>query len=174
MSKELTEQWREGTLPEDCYYILTKNGHVRKDRTRFCSHTDEQCFCFTLNREIEEVLAPVPDYDECEELIRKSDKLDKIMSDTVTNQGDCQQIVIDNLNRQIESLQEQLTEANDVIKFYANSTCGDKRIDGSYVVCTKETINGCIEIIYDPNIASNYLKKWDIPNVLVEAELDKK
>ena len=30
MAKSLTEQWREGTLPEDCYYILTKNGHIKK------------------------------------------------------------------------------------------------------------------------------------------------
>ena len=64
MTKTLTEQWREGTLPENCYYILTKNGHIEKDRTRFCSYTDEQCFCFTVNRDIEEVLAPVPSYDE--------------------------------------------------------------------------------------------------------------
>ena len=68
MTKTLTEQWREGTLPEDCYYILDKNGHIRKDRTCFYSHTDEQCFCFTSNKDIEEVLAPVPSYDDCNEL----------------------------------------------------------------------------------------------------------
>lgn len=64
MTKTLTEQWREGTLPEDCYYILTKNGHIKKDRTCFYSHTDEQCFCFISNNDIEEVLAPVPNYNE--------------------------------------------------------------------------------------------------------------
>jgi len=63
MSKELTEKWKNGTLPEDCYYFLTKNGHIRKDRTCFYSHTDEQCFCFTSNKDIEEVLAPVPSYE---------------------------------------------------------------------------------------------------------------
>lgn len=62
MSKELTEKWKNGELPEDCYYILDKNGHIRKDRTCFYSHTEEQCFCFTSNNDIEEVLSAVPDY----------------------------------------------------------------------------------------------------------------
>ena len=64
MTKSLTEQWHDGKLPDDCYYILTENGHIRKDRPCFYSHTDEQCFCFTPNKDIEEVLCPVPSYEE--------------------------------------------------------------------------------------------------------------
>ena len=76
MTKSLTEKWKNEELPEDCYYILTKNGHIRKDRTCFYSHTDEQCFCFTSNKDIEEVLAPVPTYEEYTELLNKSKRLE--------------------------------------------------------------------------------------------------
>ena len=62
MKKTLTEQWREGILPEGCYYILDKNGRVKTERTCYYSHTEEQCFCFTSNKDIEEILTPVPDY----------------------------------------------------------------------------------------------------------------
>lgn len=74
MTKTLTEQWRDGTLPEGCYYILTKDGHIKKERTCFYSHTDGQCFSFTDNIDIEEVLAPVPSYDEWE---RAKENLEK-------------------------------------------------------------------------------------------------
>ena len=86
MTKTLTEQWREGTLPEDCYYILTKNGHIRKDRTCYYSYTEEQCFCFTSNKDIEEVISAVPSYDE------------------------------------IKRLQEQLNEANELLKAYGTES----------------------------------------------------
>lgn len=74
MTKTLTEQWREGTLPEGCYYILEKNGHVRTERTCFYSYIEEQCFCFTSNKDIEEVLAPVPSYDEWKQAKENIDK----------------------------------------------------------------------------------------------------
>lgn len=87
MTKTLTEQWREGTLPEDCYYILTKNGHIRKDRTCFYSHTDEQCFCFTSNRDIEEVLAPVPSYDEYKRLQKQLKEANKAIKEYAWDSG---------------------------------------------------------------------------------------
>lgn len=89
MTKTLTEQWREGTLPEDCYYILTKNGHIRKERTCFYSHTDEQCFCFTSNKDIEEVLSLVPDYDEYIKPIKKAEQLEKKIEIATKALKDC-------------------------------------------------------------------------------------
>lgn len=77
MTKKLTKQWREGTLPEGCYYILDKNGHVKTERTCFYSYTDEQCFCFTSNKDIEEVIAPVPSHDEYKQLVSKNEQLEK-------------------------------------------------------------------------------------------------
>lgn len=53
-------------------------------------------------------------------------------TDVITNQGDCQQIVIDNLNREIERLQKQLDEANLIISdfrtydFTINDECAEE------------------------------------------------
>lgn len=112
MTKTLTEQWKDGTLPDDCYYILTENGHIRKDRTCFYSHTDEQCFCFTPNKDIKEVLEPVPSYEEC------------------------------------KKLQEQLKEANEVIKKYMDL--------GNW----NDYYNKHLDMVADD--MQKYLEKWGV------------
>ena len=100
MEKTLTEQWRNGELPNGNYYTICSGWNMQTfPCVVYCERN-----CFGAN--VIEVLAAVPSYDEYNELVRKSDKLDKVMSDSATNQGDCQQIVEDNLNRHIESLQK--------------------------------------------------------------------
>lgn len=121
--KTLTEQWLEGMLPDGAYYILVDKYEQNEPEI-------DVGVCYNSNFEwwiVKEVLAPVPNYDEYKELVRKSDKFDKIMSDTVTNQGDCHQIVEDNLNRQIERLQKQLSIATKALKDILND--GDDYCD---------------------------------------------
>ena len=66
MTKTLTEQWRDGTLPEGYYYITSKKWGMLIDRYRDqindCGHKwrgFDNC-----QGVVEEVLAPVPSYDE--------------------------------------------------------------------------------------------------------------
>lgn len=106
MTKTLTKQWREGTLDNGYYYV--RSGWSKSVETRYLGNG-----FFEGNIE---VLAPVPSYDEYKELVRKADKLDKIMADTTTNPLDCMQIEIDGLNIYVERLQKQLNEANHILK----------------------------------------------------------
>lgn len=146
--KSLTKQWEEGTLKRGYYYYKTKIG---------AKVIGYQCFGLKFPYDynhntidsVKEVLAPLPSYYEYKELVRKSDKLDKIMSDAVTNQGDCQQIEIDNLNREAERLQEQLKEANELFLKI------ELKIENQSDLTTKIE-NKIYEMIDD------YLKKWNI------------
>lgn len=111
MTKTLTEQFLYGQLLDGYYYVNYDGPEIIMDVEKGKCYIDGQLLARAfVGDKIDriDVLAPVPSYDEYNELVRKSDKLDKIMSDSATNQGDCQQIVIDDLNRQIERLQKQL------------------------------------------------------------------
>ena len=66
------------------------------------------------------------------------------------------------LTEWVKCLRGQLNEANDAIKYYANSFYGDKQKDGTYLICTRENACGRVEVTYNPNIAKDYLKKWSI------------
>lgn len=57
---------------------------------------------------------------------------------------------------------EQLNEANEVIKYYANSFFGDKQEDGTYLIYTRENACGRVDVTYNPNVANNYLEKWGV------------
>ena len=130
MTKTLTEQWREGTLEYRYYYVKHTFGWKSFGITIDFWHGQFDKWGAIPNDYVKEVLAPVPSYDEYKELVRKSDKLDKIMSDTVTNQGDCQQIVEDNLNRKIARLQKQLAIATKALKgvcVWANTGNGGEK-----------------------------------------------
>lgn len=114
MTKTLTEQYNDWTLQDGNYYTICYKGW--SGDTFPCILYISKHNGATAN--VKEVLAPVPSYEEYKELVRKSDKLDKIMYDSATNQGDCQQIVEDNLNRQIERLEKQLAIATKALKEY--------------------------------------------------------
>lgn len=70
MTKTLTEQWREGTLPQGWYYVKTPCEEIKK---LYCGNGESlelddsetsgyYFFHRNLNKEQVEVLAPVPDY----------------------------------------------------------------------------------------------------------------
>lgn len=77
MSKELTEQWRNGTLPVGHYYCkLYYNGF--KEKIQECvksAYSLKSCIPMSCGCEGEEVLAPVPTYKEYLKL--ESDSLAK-------------------------------------------------------------------------------------------------
>ena len=120
MTKTLTEQWREGTLPEGEYFAIT----TWSDEIRPLSFYGD-CFLDTEvpldNSVIVEVLAPVPSYDEYKDLY---DSNKQLMAHIKT----CEQ--------QIERLQEQLKEANEIIQtLHKRKECDafDHLIFGKYL-----------------------------------------
>ena len=139
MSKELTEKWNDRDLPNGLYYVKEFDGKIYRFEARGGILWRDSNNPVYASERIE-VLAPVPRYDEYEELVRKANKLDIIMSDTTTNPLDCMQIEIDNLNRQIERLQEQLEEANEVINNM--KLCMDDKYDYD---CVAEDVDVYIE-----------------------------
>lgn len=68
MTKTLTEQWREGTLPCGAYYV----NRLNEIRIYLVTYENEK-----NTHEIYEVLAPVPSYDEYKRLVSKTDKSEK-------------------------------------------------------------------------------------------------
>ena len=92
MTKTLTEQWREGTLPRGAYYV-NRLGEVR---IYLVTYEDNK-----NTHEIYEVLAPVPSYSEYQAL--------KDNCETIHN---CYK----GANEKIKQLQEQLKEAVDFIE----------------------------------------------------------
>ena len=77
MTKTLTEQWRNGTLPLNHYYVERKTGSVFIDNT--VVHFDERIPFARLHWEedIKEVLAPVPTYDQFSQLVKKVEQLEE-------------------------------------------------------------------------------------------------
>ena len=61
MTKTLTEQWREGKIKEGYYYTLL-NTDSKMIEINYC--WDDGCFQDYCDNMIDEVLAPVPSYDE--------------------------------------------------------------------------------------------------------------
>ena len=76
MSKELTEQWREGTLPEGYYYIKTRwlgcdnKWHYNKEQDINYLDSDGD-WCGVANNSVVEIIGVVPSYDEYNELVKK-------------------------------------------------------------------------------------------------------
>lgn len=105
MSKELTEQWRNGELKKGLYYIKSKSG-----RKVFALHTNSASHLFTpYNRytlETKEVLAPVPTYNQFVELTEKVH---------ILNEANM------NLENIIGNFAKQLKEANDALKQIADT-----------------------------------------------------
>ena len=76
MTKTLTEQWREGTLPRGGYYIKLLDGSIKQTDYDNISKTFDTEY-FRYNKSVKEVLAPVPSYDEYKQLVSETDKLEK-------------------------------------------------------------------------------------------------
>ena len=69
MTKTLTEQWREGTLPEGWYYLRLEPNFENRYDIVYNFGID---FDLYNTEDIEEVLAPVPGYDEYQDIIQQN------------------------------------------------------------------------------------------------------
>lgn len=132
MTKTLTEQWREGTLPIGNYYIRVKEQGEEKI---IDYKIDGSAFFYDQNVLLE-IVEPVPSYDEYQGLL--SDQLAKNEATEINAE----------LEHKMERLQEQLNEANEVIKDY----------DYYEPVLTNEGKY----LRYEPNSAKAYLEKWGV------------
>ena len=100
MTKTLTEQWREGTLPDGAYYILVDKYEQNEPEI-------DVGVCYNSNFEwwiVKEVLVPVPSYDDCNEL-KQDNKYLKSGIETRDNQ--------------IKQLEKKLEIATNALKEYA-------------------------------------------------------
>lgn len=132
MSKELTEQWRNGTLKEGWYYLLYDIDESDSD----CDYWNGYAWHFDYPPAIE-VLAPVPSYDEWEELQEASDGLSKTMFKSLMDR-------FVKADEERERLEEQLKEANEVIENM--KLCMDNKYDYD---CVAEDVD-------------IYLEKWGL------------
>ena len=166
MTKSLTEKWKDMDLADGhLYYWRMPNGEVRiMNKLGACSYK----LCYDGGKI--EILAPVPSYDEYKKL-KKYEEM--VTDDSTTNPMDCMQIEINGLEVQVKKIQEQIEEANEALKYFAETTIGHKQKDGTYGMwlCSGEVawdnplerIKSRINYVcYDPRPAKKYLKKWGV------------
>lgn len=136
MTKTLTEQWREGKLPENTYYVQFICG-------RYGVYEFEQFKGFGFDNDlayIKEVIAPVPSYEEWKELKEQRDWYETRNYERAAL---------------INKLREQLNEANKLIKECKNKIEWNKVILTSYP--PKEGIS---DYLYSK--VNDYLEKWGV------------
>ncbi len=112
MSKELTEQWRNGTLHGGWYFLEFENGAILP--VYYCELNRE--FEFKWDWKISKVLLPAS-YDQFVELIKKVHILNEAnmqLENAIGSQADY-------FRQKISVLESKLSEVNEVIKFYANT-----------------------------------------------------
>lgn len=114
MTKSLTEKWKDGSFKFGVYYCQTKDDGILK--LELCHEGDGHGYAYCYGEEecyryedIEEVLAPVPSYDEYCNLVFQANKPKNPLSDVMM----CYDT--EREKKVVERLQEQLNEANDCI-----------------------------------------------------------
>ena len=117
MSKELTEKWKNGELPDDTYYIRcvdVGDNYIscnEEEYEKIDTYSDfDGRFIETDEDEIVEILAPVPSYDEYKKL-QEQLKIAKATDESA-------HIRLYNERGETRKLQEQLKEANELINDY--------------------------------------------------------
>jgi hypothetical protein len=88
MSKELTEKWKDGTLDNGMYYVVAKD----EDGLYITRDTHDRMFNvwgILRDKDVKEVLAPVPSYNEVKEIRQKIERLefDNEALEMVHNEG---------------------------------------------------------------------------------------
>lgn len=141
MTKSLTEQWKDETLPVGPYYW-------KKEKDMWVANVDEMQDYLELydNRNIQ-VLAPVPSYEEYQGLLSDNLALDEAKE------------INAELEYKVKKLEQQLAEANEVIKEYADSS----NWEDYYNEYSDSIVDDCI--FYDSvgwAVAKDYLKKWGV------------
>lgn len=109
----LTEQWNKGKLPEGDYYIKRRNGYLLYD------NIDTQgVWRNSIDEDIEEVLAPIPSYEEWQELLKQRNQLIRDVKDLAYIQEENQQ-----LNKRLLDMMDLLQKSY----FYLNAVA-DKKV----------------------------------------------
>jgi hypothetical protein len=124
MSKELTEQWKNGELPDGYYYIdYDTQKRIFEIEDGCATYQGLPAETYFLNDVcLIKVLAPVPSYDKVKEL--KEDN-------RFLKSG------IETRDKQIELLQEQLKEANEIISYVSRTSNYGPIYEPCYVYCQK-------------------------------------
>lgn len=134
----LTEQWKSGTL-KDGFYFVKENDEI------FVSICSNHYLLQVLNDC--EVLAPVPTYEEWEELQESNDGLSKLMFKSLMNRfvkADEERERLEKENSELTTKCNQLKEADEVIKNM--KLCMDDKYDYD---CVAEDVD-------------IYLEKWGV------------
>ena len=149
MSKELTEQWKDGELKGGFYYLLLKDGTTITDKTVYIVGEKQLHWHYSSFDFVEEVIAPVPNYDKYHRLVFKANKPANPLSDTIMcYDTEREKEVVVPLLEQIKTqgltikrLQEQIDKANEAI-------------DEAYWDCYHEG--------FEPDLATEYRKKYGL------------
>ena len=124
MTKELTEQWKNGTLKTGSYYIRIITGNEKSD------YFEGKKFCFWSDYEVEEVLAPVPSYDHFVELTEKANQFSQMVKK------------VDELEKEnaelLEKIEELTTKCNQLAKKVKKRGMQIERAYDRYVAKRKE------------------------------------
>lgn len=176
MTKTLTEQWHDGKLPEDTYYVRFICG-------RYGVYEFEQYKGFGFDNDlayIKEVLAPVPSYEEwkhTKEKLKKATELNcnhayktnkrRTQINNLKNENNQLREQLKEKNIKLNELRHQRNEANEVIKLYAeNMKQGYPNFDGTYTYDIAKKIDdkrvALARTISDPRPADEYLEKWGV------------
>lgn len=124
-SQHLTEQWRNGTLEEDFYYVKNKSCLGVEIDYYNVLHSGIKYWSGCEDEDVEEVLAPVPDYMDCKRLMNDSIELDKAKIKIYELVSKNEQLEQDNKylksgietrDKQIEQLVKQLEIATKALK----------------------------------------------------------
>ena len=132
MTKTLTEQWREGKLQLSRYYAKFSDGSID-------NITLSSSISLYESEHIKEVLAPVPSYEEICHLNKRLGELAKDIDELHSSFPD--------LVNDYKRLQEQLKEANEVIKLYDSNDFHYQTPDG---------------VVMGAEPAHKYLLKWGV------------
>lgn len=142
MTKTLTEQWREGTLPAGYYYIIANTKARNKIIFYLPENTNTDGAVIkgeVVNGEdggwVLEVLGSVPDYMDCKGLIYDSIALDEARKR------------IDELVSKTEQLEKKLEIATKALKYYT--------LEDAFMSCYGNPVNP------NPMVARNALKEMD-------------
>ena len=76
MTKTLTEQWRDGKLPNGDYYIKVRGNLTGKEFFVYDNCINGK-WAYTLDGNVIAVISPVPSYEEYNELATKCNQLQK-------------------------------------------------------------------------------------------------
>lgn len=89
----LTEQWKKGELKEGWYYIRNKGHSIKFNQMAFFMVFGEVSYWTNCKDEdVEEVLAPVPSYEEWQELSKQRNQLIRDVKDLAYIQEENQQL----------------------------------------------------------------------------------